>query len=112
MSVSLTISRPGHETEFVSMCGQRTAEEWVGEVARKRGFRILTGVYPAFMSEPGDLDRAIHEVSILRDEMHLWMDSDEPLNDEEKHWNRERWDRLLARLAQLKDEPESVAYFG
>jgi len=112
MSVALTISRPGNETEFVPMCGQRTAEKWVGELARKHGFRILTGVYPAFMYEPGDLDQAIREISILRHEMHREIDADERLSAQEKIWNREYWDFLLARLRQLKNEPDAEAYFG
>ena len=112
MSVSLTISRPGHETEFVSMCGQRTAEQWVGEMARKHGFRILTGTYPAFMFEPGDLDQAIHEIGILREEMFRHIDADQRLSTQEKGWNREIWDRLRERLKQLKYEEGVEAYFG
>ena len=112
MSVSLTISRPGHETEFVDMCGQRTATEWVGEMARKHGFRILNGKYPAFMYETGDLDHAILEVSILRDEMYRLIEFDERLTERDKICHREHWDRLLARMKQLKNEPEAEAYFG
>src|SRR5215207_4779982 len=98
MSVSLTISRPGRETEFVHMCSQRGAEEWIGGMAREHGFRILTGVYPAFMYEPGDLEQAIFEVGILRDEMYRLIDLPSSLTEQEKAWNREQWDRLLARL--------------
>src|SRR3954452_22413783 len=112
MSVSLTISRPGQETEFVDMCGQRTAMAWVGEMARKHGFRILTGEYPAFMYEAGDLDQAILEIGILREEMYRVIDRDGRLSEQDKNCHRGNWDRLLARLKQLKDEPDAEAYFG
>jgi hypothetical protein len=95
------------------MCGQRTAMEWVGEMARKHGFRILTGEYPAFMyPEAGGLDQAILEVSILRDEMYRLVESDERSSQQDKTCYLGGWDRLLARLKQLKDEPDAEAHFG
>jgi hypothetical protein len=112
MSVSLTISRPGYETEFVSMCGQRTAEEWVGAMARKHGFKILTGDYPTFLIEKGDLDQAIYEVSILREEMFRDLEADTSLSERDKMFSRERWDQLVERLKQLKSEEGWKAHFG
>ena len=94
------------------MCSQGAARGWVAEVGRKHGFRILTGVYPTYIRNSDDLDQAIREVAILRDEIYAWINSDETLDEEEKVLNRERWDRLLARLKQLKNEPDAVADFG
>jgi hypothetical protein len=112
MSVDLTISFPGRETEFVSMCSQRTGEEWVGEIARKHGFRILTGVYPTLIFELADLNQVILEVGILREEMFRLIKSDTRLSDFDKACNCDKWDRLLARLQQLKLEMDWKAYFG
>jgi hypothetical protein len=95
------------------MCGQRTATKWVGEMARKHGFRILTGEYPAFMyPETGGLDQAILEVGVLREEMYRLLESDGRSSEQDKKCLLDQWDRLLARLKQLKDEPEAEAYFG
>src|SRR4051812_42216476 len=113
MGVELTISRPGHATEFVRMSDLETAEGLYAQIASKHEFRILTGVYPAFINDSADLEQVINEIRILREEsirqtrgnVHFSLEQRQALV-------REKWDRLLARLEQLKNEPDAQAYFG
>ena len=67
MGVELTITRPGHEIEFVRMSDLRTARGEYAEIAREHQFRILTGEYPAFINDAADLDQVIKESRIGRD---------------------------------------------
>jgi hypothetical protein len=112
MSVHLIISRPGREMEFVYMCGMREGSEFVAEIARKHLFRIFSGVFPAFMFEPADVDQAIRELCVLRDEMERRNETNPQLRQEQRVWSRQRWERLLARMEQLKSEPDAKAYFS
>lgn len=92
------------------MCSQRAAEMWVSEMARKHGFKMLSGVYPTLQFEKEDLDQVIREVSCLREEMFTTLNV-EP-NSEEGEFERKRWNGLVDRLVQLKSEDGWLAHFG
>jgi hypothetical protein len=112
MSVSLTISRPGQDLEFVSMCGQRTAEEWIGRVARENDFQILTGAYPTLLLEKEDLDQVIREIGVLREQSWREMSKDERFSEQDCVYNRDGWNQLISRVEKLKQEDGWRAYFG
>jgi hypothetical protein len=112
MSVSLTISRPGHDTEFVPMCGQRTAVEWIWRIARENDFQILTGDYPTLFLEKADLDQVVREIVVLRDQSFREISNDERFTDKDCEYSRDDWNRLIERLEELKRQDGWRAYFG
>jgi hypothetical protein len=112
MSVSLFIKRPGQKIEIVSMAGQGTATVWVGELARKHGFRLFKGTYPVFLNDLGDFETAIAEITIIRNETQTWMNAHQQFNEQDIRSSADRWDRILLRLEQVKNEPDAEVDFG
>ena len=112
MSVSLFIKHPGQAIEIVSMFGQGTATKWVGDLARKHGFRLFTGEYPVFLFEPGDLETAIAEITVMRDEHEVWMNAQQRFKEQDIRSSVDSWNRILVRLEQVKNEPDAEVDFG
>ena len=65
MSIDLFIKRTSGPEEHTSVCGQRTGEDFIGDLAREHGFKILTGTYPAWAHE-AELEQLLHELSVIR----------------------------------------------
>ena len=65
MSVDMFIIHSDGTEQHSCVCGQRTGEEFIGDLARQHGFRILTGTYPAW-AEDGDLEQLLHELTVIR----------------------------------------------
>ncbi len=112
MSVSLAISRSGRPTEFASLCVQADADHWVPGVARRRGFKVLTGTWPVYV-HPEDLEQVIHEVRVLREEAFEFINEpDDRFIEADLAANRNRWDLLVSALEQLATEDGWEADFG
>jgi len=66
MSIDMFIVHVDGTEEHSCVCGQRTGEDFIGELARQHGFRILTGTYPVWVEE-GDLEQLLHEMTMIRE---------------------------------------------
>lgn len=112
MSVSLAIERPNQDVELVFICTQSTAQGWFADVARRRGFKILTGAYPTIVFDKSDLEQVIFELGVLQGEVLRSLESDERLSEHDRACNREKWEWILERVTGLRSEEGWQADFG
>ena len=112
MSVDLVIERPDRELELVSICGQSTAEGRFADIARERGFKILTGGYPTKRFDKSDLEQVIFELSVLQAEVLSSIETDDRLSEHDRRCNREKWEYILQRVSLLRSEEGWQADFG
>lgn len=111
MSIDLHIKRSSGAEESIPVCGQRTAEDFIGGLAREHGFRILTGIYPVWVRD-SDLDELLNELRVIRASSAQELVGNERFSDDDRAYIDGRWGKVIALLEPLAAEKDWEVTFG